>query len=151
MVVGGVIFKSDDVVIKSPNDRRLYRYIQLENGLCALIVHDPEIYPDGPLEPSQALANTGDEEEEEEEADDGDEGDEEGEYSEDGEDEEEGEEEEEEEGEDDESEGKDKRKKSVSQTKKVIQMIFNFHFVVFLAVSVIVSITIYLKASVRIV
>ncbi|KAJ9698882.1 hypothetical protein PVL29_007786 [Vitis rotundifolia] len=116
MAVGGVTFKSDDIVIKSPNDRRLYRYIQLENGLCALIVHDPEIYPDGALEPSKALANT-EEEEGEEEADDEEE-EEEGEYSEDDDDDDEDEEEEDEEGEDDEVEGKEKRKKSASQTKK---------------------------------
>ncbi|RVX23016.1 Nardilysin-like [Vitis vinifera] len=65
MAVGGVTFKSDDIVIKSPNDCRLYRYIQLENGLCALIVHDPEIYPDGALEPSKAPANTKKKKEEE--------------------------------------------------------------------------------------
>ena len=41
-------FSADDVVVKSPNDRRLYRLIQLDNGLSALHVHDPEIYPDGP-------------------------------------------------------------------------------------------------------
>lgn len=124
MAVGGVTFKSDDIVIKSPNDCRLYRYIQLENGLCALIVHDPEIYPDGALEPSKAPANT-EEEEGEEEADDKEE-EEEGEYSEDDEDEEE----EDEEGEDDEVEGKEKRKKNASQTKKVIQIKFHFHFVI---------------------
>lgn len=44
MDVGSCSFSSDDIVIKSPNDGRLYRYIQLPNGLCALLVHDPEIY-----------------------------------------------------------------------------------------------------------
>nr|XP_043635992.1 nardilysin-like [Erigeron canadensis] len=39
-------FSSDDIVIKSPNDKRLYRYIQLPNGLSALLVHDPDIYAD---------------------------------------------------------------------------------------------------------
>lgn len=38
----------DNVVLKSPNDRRLYRLIHLPNGLRALLVHDPEIYPEGP-------------------------------------------------------------------------------------------------------
>ncbi|XP_068634694.1 nardilysin-like [Aristolochia californica] len=33
----------DDVVIKSPTDRRLYRVIQLPNCLTALLIHDPEI------------------------------------------------------------------------------------------------------------
>ncbi|KAK4779447.1 hypothetical protein SAY87_015553 [Trapa incisa] len=37
---------SNDIVIKSPNDRRLYRFIRLDNGLSALLVHDPDIYPD---------------------------------------------------------------------------------------------------------
>ncbi|KAL0884547.1 hypothetical protein Bca101_008528 [Brassica carinata] len=37
----------DNVVVKSPNDQRLYRVIELENGLCALLIHDPDIYPEG--------------------------------------------------------------------------------------------------------
>ncbi|KAK7301570.1 hypothetical protein RJT34_12437 [Clitoria ternatea] len=45
---GATTFSSDDVVLKSPNDRRLYRLIHLPNGLQALLVHDPEIYPLGP-------------------------------------------------------------------------------------------------------
>ncbi|KAK4492122.1 hypothetical protein RD792_002919 [Penstemon davidsonii] len=48
MGVGGCALSSDDVVVKSPNDKRLYRFIQLNNGLCALLVHDPEIYLDEP-------------------------------------------------------------------------------------------------------
>ncbi|KAI3450239.1 hypothetical protein Pfo_006904 [Paulownia fortunei] len=48
MAVGGCALSSDDVVVKSPTDRRLYRFIQLTNGLCALLVHDPEIYSDEP-------------------------------------------------------------------------------------------------------
>lgn len=38
-------FSSDDIVIKSPNDNKLYRLIELENGLTALLLHDPDIYP----------------------------------------------------------------------------------------------------------
>ncbi|KNA04271.1 hypothetical protein SOVF_201220 [Spinacia oleracea] len=34
---GGVAFSSDNLVKKSPNDRRLYRYLQLQNGLSALL------------------------------------------------------------------------------------------------------------------
>ncbi|XP_051113236.1 nardilysin-like isoform X2 [Andrographis paniculata] len=49
MAVGGCVLSSDDLVIKSPTDRRLYRYIQLTNGICALLVHDPEIYSDEPF------------------------------------------------------------------------------------------------------
>ncbi|GFQ04195.1 insulin-degrading enzyme [Phtheirospermum japonicum] len=48
MAVGGCALSSDDVVVKSSTDRRLYRFIQLTNGLCALLVHDPEIYADEP-------------------------------------------------------------------------------------------------------
>lgn len=32
-------------MIKSPNDKKLYRLITLENGLTALLLHDPDIYP----------------------------------------------------------------------------------------------------------
>lgn len=47
MAVAGCTFLSDDIVIKSPNDWRSYRYIQLSNGAsAALLVHDPEIYSD---------------------------------------------------------------------------------------------------------
>jgi nardilysin len=35
------------MVIKSPNDQRSYRLLRLANGLCALLIHDPEIYADG--------------------------------------------------------------------------------------------------------
>ncbi|CAK9178115.1 unnamed protein product [Ilex paraguariensis] len=66
MALGGCTLSSDNIVIKSPTDCRLYRYIQLRNGLCALLVHDPEIYSDGPLEPSK-IAEKGEEEEDEEE------------------------------------------------------------------------------------
>ncbi|GFZ19970.1 insulinase (Peptidase family M16) family protein [Actinidia rufa] len=115
MTVGGCTFSSDDVVIKSPTDRRLYRYIQLQNGLCALLVHDPEIYADGPLEQSKT---PGVSEEEEVEDEDEDEGDEDGEDSEDDEDEEDDEEEEGEGEEDDNGETKTKEKKGASQTKQ---------------------------------
>ncbi|XP_050368324.1 nardilysin-like [Argentina anserina] len=42
--MGRPTFSSDDVVIKSPNDKRLYRLIELENGLTALLIHDPDVY-----------------------------------------------------------------------------------------------------------
>ncbi|XP_020086086.1 nardilysin-like isoform X2 [Ananas comosus] len=85
----GVSF-SDDVVIKSPTDRRSYRILRLPNGLCAVLVHDPEIYPDG--HGGDALEGGGDE----------------GEFgSEEDEDEDEEEEEEEEEEEDDEEDGEE--------------------------------------------
>ncbi|XP_057953275.1 nardilysin-like isoform X2 [Malania oleifera] len=77
MAVGRSTSSSDDVVVKSPNDRRLYRYIQLENGLSALLVHDPEIYPDGPpelldnsdVEAQDEVDNDGEEEGEDSEED----------------------------------------------------------------------------------
>ncbi|KAL3850535.1 hypothetical protein ACJIZ3_012417 [Penstemon smallii] len=63
---------SDDVVVKSPNDKRLYRFIQLTNGLCALLVHDPEIYldePSGSGKPENSGDDEGDDEDEVEEGD----------------------------------------------------------------------------------
>jgi hypothetical protein len=39
--------RDDEVVTKSPNDQRSYRFFRLTNGLCVLFIHDPEIYADG--------------------------------------------------------------------------------------------------------
>ncbi|KAL0732416.1 hypothetical protein Bca4012_008625 [Brassica carinata] len=47
MSVTKAVSSLDNVVVKSPNDRRLYRVIELENGLCALLIHDSDIYPEG--------------------------------------------------------------------------------------------------------
>ncbi|PRQ34785.1 putative insulysin [Rosa chinensis] len=63
--MGRCTFSSDDIVIKSPNDKKLYRLIKLENGLTALLIHDPEIYPQGskslePSEEDEAAAKGGD-------------------------------------------------------------------------------------------
>ncbi|KAL8549034.1 hypothetical protein ACS0TY_008056 [Phlomoides rotata] len=72
MTVGSCAISSDDVVVKSPTDRRLYRYIQLTNGLCALLVHDPEIYsdePSGDPKTDNSEEEDGDEDDEEEEED----------------------------------------------------------------------------------
>lgn len=99
MAVGGSTYSSDDIVIKSPTDRRLYRYIRLNNGLCALLIHDPDIY--------DSIAN-GAAADEEQQLDDDD--DDEEEYSEDDDDDDDG----------DESEEDDKGKQGASQTKKVI-------------------------------
>ncbi|MCI04595.1 nardilysin-like, partial [Trifolium medium] len=74
---------------KSPNDSRLYRLIHLENGLQALLVHDPEIYPEGPPK-----TETIDEDEEEEEEEDDEEDEEDGMDDDDDEEEDEDEEEE---------------------------------------------------------
>lgn len=35
--------RTDALTLKSPNDRKLYRLCTLDNGLQALLVHDPEI------------------------------------------------------------------------------------------------------------
>ncbi|CAF2105579.1 unnamed protein product [Brassica napus] len=58
----------DNVVVKSPNDRRLYRVIELENGLSALLIHDPDIYPEG-YAADQIDEDDEDGEEEEEDSD----------------------------------------------------------------------------------
>ncbi|MQL76025.1 hypothetical protein Taro_008407 [Colocasia esculenta] len=104
---GAVVSKSDTAVIKSPNDRRLYRVLHLENGLCAVLVHDPEIFPDGRPEAPGTLEDMEEDGEEE--------------YDESGEDSgcSVGEEDEDEdiEGEEDE-EGEEKKKKGVLPTKK---------------------------------
>lgn len=92
MAVGGCTFSSDDIVVKSPNDRRLYRYIQLPNGLCALLVHDPDIYRDGPPEgakPDGISEDDADEEDDEEDEDESGEEEDEGEDDDDDEDDEE--------------------------------------------------------------
>ncbi|CAG7900169.1 unnamed protein product [Brassica rapa] len=61
----------DNVVVKSPNDRRLYRVIELENGLSALLIHDPDIYPEGYAADQMDEDDDEDGEEEEEEDSDG--------------------------------------------------------------------------------
>ncbi|KAJ1699101.1 hypothetical protein LUZ63_007613 [Rhynchospora breviuscula] len=43
----GSLTPNDNEVIKSPMDKRSYKIVHLSNGLSALLVHDPEIYPDG--------------------------------------------------------------------------------------------------------
>jgi len=70
--MAAAVSRDDKLVIKSPNDQRSYRLLRLANGLCALLVHDPEIYADG--YPPQASKPREDEEMEEvdEEDEDGD-------------------------------------------------------------------------------
>lgn len=96
----GCTFSSDDIVIKSPTDKRLYRYIRLKNGLSALLIHDPDIYSD------ESIARAGADFEDEEL------------------DEDSGEEEEEDDSEDDDGESEDDEehegKHGASQTKKVM-------------------------------
>lgn len=102
----------DDLVIKSPADRRLYRVLHLANGLTALLVHDPEIYPDG--DDSVDRDGGSDEEmvERDEEYDDDDDDD-------DGGDDDDGEDFDEELEEEEEPRDPKKRKKGDSRTKKV--------------------------------
>ncbi|KAL6576257.1 hypothetical protein OROHE_000038 [Orobanche hederae] len=68
MAVNGCALSSDNVVVKSPTDRRLYRFIQLNNNLCALLVHDPEIYSNEPSQ-NQKMEYSKDEDEDEVEED----------------------------------------------------------------------------------
>ncbi|KAL6559607.1 hypothetical protein OROGR_004724 [Orobanche gracilis] len=68
MAINGCALSSDNVVVKSPTDRRLYRFIQLHNNLCALLVHDPEIYSNEPSE-NQKMEYSEDEDEDEVEED----------------------------------------------------------------------------------
>ncbi|WCJ34959.1 Insulin-degrading enzyme [Euphorbia peplus] len=102
-------FKSDNLVVKSPNDRRLYRVIELDNGLCALLVHDPEIYAQ---DDAKTLGKC--EEDEDEEMEDDDEEDE----DEDEDDEMEDDEDDDDDGEDEDEEGGKGEGKASSQTKK---------------------------------
>ncbi|KAL3530974.1 hypothetical protein ACH5RR_010296 [Cinchona calisaya] len=114
MAVDGCTFSSDDIVLKSPNDRRLYRYIQLSNGLCAILVHDPEIYSDGGDAKSRDRIDE-DEDNDEDEVEDSEEDED--------DDEEEVDEEDDNEEEDDEmNEAKDKEKKGASQKKAAAAM-----------------------------
>lgn len=72
--MAAAVSRDDELVTKSPNDQRSYRLLRLANGLCALLVHDPEIYADG--YPPQASKAHEDEEMQEEEGEDDEESDE---------------------------------------------------------------------------
>ncbi|MCL7024740.1 hypothetical protein MKW94_013598 [Papaver nudicaule] len=99
----------DDVVVKAPTDKRLYRIVYLPNGLQALLIHDPEIFPEGPPDPSKTLEDDNAEEEEEEEEEDDEEDDD---------DEEEDDDEDDEEDDDDEEEELNEKPTGVPPTKK---------------------------------
>ncbi|KAK3218933.1 hypothetical protein Dsin_012903 [Dipteronia sinensis] len=101
---GRIRSSSDETVIKSPYDRKLYRIIELNNGLSALLVHDPEIYSDDAIGNSKALQNNTEDEEDEDDD----------EY----EDEEDGDEMDEDEDEEEEEEEEKEKRGSSSQTKK---------------------------------
>ncbi|XP_027179433.1 nardilysin-like isoform X1 [Coffea eugenioides] len=111
MAIAGCTFSSDHIVTKSPNDRRLYRYIQLSNGLCALLVHDPEIYSEGDGAPDGAKGrHISDADEDDDEAEDSEDYEDDDEVDDDDEDEEEDE------------IVQDKEKKGVSQKKAAAAM-----------------------------
>uniref|UniRef100_A0A0E0KDF5 Peptidase M16 N-terminal domain-containing protein n=1 Tax=Oryza punctata TaxID=4537 RepID=A0A0E0KDF5_ORYPU len=117
--------RDDELVTKSPSDHRSYRLLRLPNGLCALLVHDPEIYPDGYPDPHASKPHKDEDMEEEEEEDDdeedGDEDDGDEEYSdEEGEDDEDDEGDEEEE--DDEEDGSEpKRRKEKGSSEPLVK------------------------------
>lgn len=108
---------SDTVVIRSPIDRRLYRILHLTNGLTALLVHDPEIFPDGHLDADRTNEQNDDDDDYEEDNSDNDEDDDDDEEEYD-EDEEDGEEDEED-GEGQEGDLRRKKKLGHFPTKKV--------------------------------
>ena len=131
--------RDDELVIKSPNDQRSYRLLRLANGLCALLVHDPEIYADGYL-PQASKAHEDEEMQEEEGEDDEDSDEDDAGYSgeegddDDGEDEDEDEDEDVEwEEEDDGSEPNKRKEKGGSEplVKKVAIdfLLFNHYFI----------------------
>ncbi len=45
----------EELALKSPNDKKLYRLCTLTNGLQALLIHDPEI---NAADPDSEQANT---------------------------------------------------------------------------------------------
>ncbi|TVU47149.1 hypothetical protein EJB05_06736 [Eragrostis curvula] len=104
--MAAAVSRDDELVIKSPNDQRSYRLLRLANGLCALLVHDPEIYADGYPDPNAPKPH---EDEDMGEEDEGDEEDDEEEYS---------DEEEEEEDEGDEGEGEEDEEEDGSEPKR---------------------------------
>ncbi|AQL06823.1 Nardilysin-like [Zea mays] len=115
--MAAAVSRDDELVIKSPNDKRSYRLLRLGNGLRALLVHDPEIYADG--YPPQTSKPCEDEEMEEVDEEDEDGDDDSEEYS-----DEEGEDDDEEDGEDDEEEdeGEPKRRKEKAAAAMCVGM-----------------------------
>ena len=115
--MAAAVSRDDELVVKSPSDKRSYRLLRLANGLCALLVHDPEIYADGgpaPKPSEDVDMEDGDDDEDDE--DDGEE------YSdEDGDDDED--EDDEEECEDDEDGNEPKRKKEKGGSEPVIKKV----------------------------
>jgi nardilysin len=113
-------WRDDELVIKSPSDHRSYRLLRLPNGLCALLVHDPEIYPDGYPDPHASKPHEDEDMgEEDDEEEDGDEDDDDEEYS-----DEEGEDDEDDEGEEDEEDGSEpKRRKEKGSSEPLVKKV----------------------------
>lgn len=116
--MAAAVSRDDELVIKSPNDKRSYRLLRLGNGLRALLVHDPEIYADG--YPPQTSKPCEDEEMEEVDEEDEDVDDDSEEYS-----DEEGEDDDEEDGEDDEEEdeGEPKRRNEKVGAEPIVKKV----------------------------
>lgn len=117
MITQKICYMSDTSVIRSPIDRRLYRILHLPNGLTALLVHDPEIFPDGHLDADRTKEQSDDEGDDDDyEEDDSDDD----EYDDEDEDEEEDDEEDgDEDGEEQEGDRRRKKKRGDFPTKKV--------------------------------
>ncbi|CAD6203559.1 unnamed protein product [Miscanthus lutarioriparius] len=111
--MAAAVSRDDELVIKSPNDQRSYRLLRLANGLCALLVHDPEIYADG--YPPQASKPREDEEMEEVDEEDEDGDDDSEEYSDEEGEDDDGEEDEEE------DEGESKRRKVKGGAEPIVK------------------------------
>uniref|UniRef100_A0A0D9Z6Z8 Peptidase M16 N-terminal domain-containing protein n=1 Tax=Oryza glumipatula TaxID=40148 RepID=A0A0D9Z6Z8_9ORYZ len=118
MAAAAAAWRDDELVIKSPSDHRSYRLLRLPNGLCALLVHDPEIYPDGYPDPHASKPHEDEDMgEEDDEEEDGHEDDDEEEYS-----DEEGEDDEDDEGEEDEEDGSEpKRRKEKGSSEPLVK------------------------------
>ena len=113
--MAAAVSRDDELVVKSPSDNRSYRLLRLANGLCALLIHDPEIYADGGPAPKPNEDVDMDDGDDEEEDDEDDEEDDE-EYS-----DEDGEDDDDEEGEEDEDGSEPKRKKDKGSSEPVIK------------------------------
>jgi nardilysin len=113
--MAAAVSRDDELVIKSPNDQRSYRLLRLANGLCALLVHDPEIYADG--YPPQASKPREDEEMEEVDEEDEDGDDDSEEYSDEEGEDDDGEEDEEE------DEGESKRRKVKGGAEPIVKKV----------------------------
>jgi nardilysin len=114
--MAAAVSRDDELVVKSPSDKRSYRLLRLPNGLCALLVHDPEIYADGgpaPKPSEDVDMEDGDDDEDEVEDDDDEYSDEEA----------DGDEDDEEEDDEDDDGSEPKRKKDKGGSEPVIKKV----------------------------